>query len=131
MLTTRCRLRSRTARQCGITLIETLTALLVFSVGIIGAVSLQAHALRHVDEANNRLTAAHLAASLLARMWIENPATLAERYDSRGSGQGYSAFVLLVQALPGTKLAANAPTIAMDNGRQPSTYTVAVSIHWQ
>lgn len=65
------------ARQSGFTLIEVMVAILVFSLGILGAVSLQASAIRMSTDAQQRAEATFLADQLLARMLIADPATAA------------------------------------------------------
>jgi type IV pilus assembly protein PilV len=66
--------RHRT-RQSGFTLIEVVVAILVFSFGILGAVSLQAAAIKMATDAQQRTEATFLADQLLARMLIADPAT--------------------------------------------------------
>ncbi len=68
----------RTRRpQRGFSLIEVLVAVLIFSLGIIGAVGLQAAALKMSTDARQRAEATFLADQLLARMLIADPATAA------------------------------------------------------
>lgn len=70
--------RSRSRRsQAGFTLIEVLVSVLIFSVGILGAVGLQATAIRLSTDARQRAEATFLADQLLARMLIADPATAA------------------------------------------------------
>lgn len=63
------------AVQSGFTLIEVLIAILVFSFGILGAVALQASAIKMSTDAQQRAEATFLADQLLARMLIADPAT--------------------------------------------------------
>ena len=65
----------RAALQSGFTLIEVLIAILVFSFGILGAVALQASAIKMSTDAQQRAEATFLADQLLARMLIADPAT--------------------------------------------------------
>lgn len=67
----------RRAAQSGFTLIEVLVSILVFSFGIIAAVSLQASAIKLSADAQQRAEATFLADQLLARMLIADPATAA------------------------------------------------------
>jgi type IV pilus assembly protein PilV len=69
------RLRPTAAR--GFTLMEVLVALLVFSLGVLALVAIQATAARMATDARDRATAAFLADQLLARMLIADPATAA------------------------------------------------------
>jgi type IV pilus assembly protein PilV len=65
--------RSRRAR--GFTLVEVLVAVVVFSVGVLGLVRLQATAIRLSTDARQRAEATFLADQLLARMLISDKAT--------------------------------------------------------
>ena len=69
--------RPPTVRESGFTLIEVMIAILVFSFGILGAVALQASAIRMSTDAQQRAEATFLADKLLARMLIADPATAA------------------------------------------------------
>lgn len=61
----------------GFTMIEVLVSLLVFSLGILAMVSIQATAARMATDARDRAIATFLADQLLARMLISDPATAA------------------------------------------------------
>ena len=66
----------RTAsKQGGFTLIEVLVSVLIFALGILGLVSLQASAIRYSTDAQQRAEATFLADQLLARMLISDPTT--------------------------------------------------------
>lgn len=62
-------------RAGGFTMIEVLVSLLVFSLGILAMVSIQATAARMATDARDRAIATFLADQLLARMLISDPAT--------------------------------------------------------
>ncbi|MBA2674664.1 type IV pilus modification protein PilV [Ramlibacter sp.] len=61
--------------QGGFTLIEVLVSVLLFSIGILGAVGMQARAIRMSTDAQQRAEAAFLADQLLARLLISNKST--------------------------------------------------------
>lgn len=61
----------------GFTLIEVLISLLVFSLGVLSLVAVQATSVRMASDARHRATAAFLADQLLARMLISDRATAA------------------------------------------------------
>lgn len=63
--------------QVGFTLIEVLVSVLLFSVGVLGAVGLQAAAIKMSTDAQQRAEATFLADQMLARMLIADPATAA------------------------------------------------------
>lgn len=62
-------------RAGGFTMIEVLVALLVFSLGVLGLVTIQATATRMAGDARDRAVATFLADQLLARMLIADPAS--------------------------------------------------------
>lgn len=62
-------------REAGFTMIEVLVALLVFSLGVLALVAIQATAARLASDARDRAVATFLADQILARMLISDPAT--------------------------------------------------------
>lgn len=66
--------RLRLSHQRGFSLLEVLVSVLVFSLGILALVSLQAASLRMSTDARYRADAAFLADQLFARMLISLPA---------------------------------------------------------
>ncbi len=56
----------------GVMLIEALVAILIFSIGILAVVGMQAVAIKDVTSAKYRSEAAFLAQELLAQMWTDN-----------------------------------------------------------
>jgi len=119
------------AMQRGALLLDALTAIAVFSIGVLGNVNLHAQAIRHVNDAHCRSEAAHLVQALVGRMWAEDPAVLAARYDTRAGGEGYAAFSRLAMRLPGAEIAGNAPEVHVEPGPTPSSRKVTVAVHWQ
>ena len=117
--------------QRGVLLLETLTAILLFSIGVLGTVGLQAQTIRHINDAHYRGEAAHLAHSLIARMWADDPRTLADQYDSRRGGDGYRQFVALALRLPGSSLPGNAPDVQVSPGPSAASQSVSVTVRWQ
>lgn len=63
--------------QRGSMLLEALIAILLFSMGILGLMGLQAIAIKNTAEAKYRTEAAFLANQIIGQMWTENPANLA------------------------------------------------------
>jgi type IV pilus assembly protein PilV len=55
----------------GVMLIEALIAILIFSIGILAVVGMQATAIKNVTESKSRSEAAFLAEELMAQMWID------------------------------------------------------------
>jgi type IV pilus assembly protein PilV len=119
------------ATQRGALLLEALMAVAVFSIGVLGIVGLHAQAIRHVHAAHCRSEAAHLVQALIGRMWAEDPATLAARYDASADGEGYVAFSRLARRLPGADMTGNAPEVRIESGPVLSSRKVTVAVHWQ
>ncbi len=67
----------RPAAQRGSMLLEALIALLLFSMGILGLMGLQAVAVKNTADAKYRTEAAFLANQIIGQMWADNPANLA------------------------------------------------------
>jgi type IV pilus assembly protein PilV len=66
------------SRQSGFSLLEVLVSVLVFSLGVLALVSLQAASMRLSNDARYRADAAFLADQLFARMLISLPADAAQ-----------------------------------------------------
>jgi type IV pilus assembly protein PilV len=102
MLTPSSRVRSA---QSGVLLLEVLIALLIFALGVLGLVGLQASAVKQSGQAKYRADATLLANELMGQMWITSRdfTTLSTRFKSAGSGgPSYLAWKARVAAeLPG------------------------------
>ena len=109
-------------------MLEALVGILVFSFGTLSLVGLQAKSMRHVNDAHYRGEAAYLAHSIVARMWADNPATLAARYQA--GGPGYASLREMVKSLPGGVDAGNAPEIRVAPGPSASSSLVTVRVFW-
>lgn len=72
------------AKQSGVALLEALVAILIFSIGLLGLVSLQARAIATTSDAKYRSDAAFLANKIIGVMWGDK-ANLAT-YSSGGAG---------------------------------------------
>lgn len=70
--------RPTPSRQRGFSLIEVLVSVLIFSLGVLALVSLQAASVRLSGDARYRADAAFLADQLFARMMITLPADAAQ-----------------------------------------------------
>jgi type IV pilus assembly protein PilV len=72
----RCLQRSRIARaQSGMALLECLMALLIFSVGLLGLLGLEARVMNISVDSENRGRAAMLASEVASQMWLNNTVT--------------------------------------------------------
>ncbi|MDH3287136.1 MAG: prepilin-type N-terminal cleavage/methylation domain-containing protein [Betaproteobacteria bacterium] len=113
--------------QRGATLLEAMVGILIFSLGILALVGMQALAVKRVNDAKYRADASFYANQIVGEMWV-NRTNLAT-YAYAGSGAPPAAianWVTSIQsALPGVTAAANRPTVTVVGT------TVTVTVFWQ
>jgi type IV pilus assembly protein PilV len=63
--------------QHGVILIEVLVAILIFSVGVLAIVGLQANMIQNTADAKYRSEASYIAQSRLGQIWVADPTNLA------------------------------------------------------
>ena len=117
------------ASQTGSMLLESLIAVLIFSMGILAIVGMQASAVKASSDAKFRSDASMVANQLIGEMWVSNrtAATLQTNFQGGGGTDGalYTAWLADVQAaLPGA--AANPPVVTVN----PQTSVVTVTVFW-
>lgn len=116
----------RAATQGGVMLLEALIALLIFSLGILAIVGMQATAIQDVGEAKYRSDAAFLANQIVADMWSNS--TQLAKYAWSGTGGAPTLIANWVntvqQRLPGANTYPPVITIGANN-------TVTVTVRWQ
>lgn len=114
-------------RQRGATLLEALIGILIFSIGILALVGMQALAIKHMSDAKYRSDAAFFANEIIGQMWV-NRASLGT-YAYAGAGAPPAAidsWVTSIQnALPGVNSPATLPIITV------AGTTVKVTVRWQ
>ena len=116
--------------QRGLFLLEALIALVVFSLAMLGLAGVVGHALRESGSARWRGEVFELASSTLGRMWVEDAATLATRYDALADGAAYRALLAAALRLPGVTVDKNVPVVTITDealGRRRARVTV----YWQ
>ena len=114
-------------RQQGSTLLEALVAILIFSLGILAIIGMQAASISASSEAKYRSDANLIVSGLLGRMQSGDPATLAAAYigSSGTGGVEYTAWLPKVQAaLPGAS--DFPPTVTVDG-----TGRVSITVFWR
>ncbi len=107
---------------------ESLLALVVFSVGLIGLLALLSATLLESGNAAYRTEASLLAADLIARMWNgdRSPQALQQRFSDPAKGE-YADWLRRVQAnLPGVSTTANSPQLEIGADRR-----VTLTLRWQ
>jgi len=118
------------AGQRGATLLEALIGILIFSIGILALVGMQALAIKHMSDAKYRSDAAFLANEIIGEMWgsRNEPGGLGN-YAFAGAGAPPAAIVSWVtsiqNSLPGVTAAANLPIITV------AGTTVTVTVFWK
>jgi len=132
--------------QRGIVLLDALIAIVIFSIGILGMVSLQGAAVKLASDAQYRTNAAMLADQIITQMWTGNvtgAADLATAYAGSGGtgGAQYTAWLNTIDCsaahpstncLPGVTATANAPVITIvPNPAYPKDALVTVTVNWQ
>ena len=117
-------------RQRGATLLEALIGILIFSIGILALVGMQALAIKHMSDAKYRSDAAFFANEIIAQMWVNR--TSLGSYGFSGSCTPPAAIESWVAnimdtkiGLPGVTAAANLPIINV------AGTTVTVTVRWQ
>lgn len=126
----------RTSRQirpaAGFSLLECLFTLLIFSVGILALVQLQARAISQSREAKYRVDASALAGQMLGEMWVSDrsASALSARFGSAAAGSGYTAWLTTVSStLPG--VASHPPTVTVATSAALAGSTVTIQIYWK
>lgn len=112
----------------GSTLVEGLLAIVVFSVGLVGLLRLQATTLVDGANAHYRSEASLLASDLVGRMWTgdRSLAGLNARFAGANAAE-FSAWRERVQAsLPGVTATANAPLVSIGAQRD-----VTITLAWR
>ncbi len=104
--------------QAGVMLIEALVAILLFSVGVIAVMGMQAVSIEQVSQAKYRTDASYLANQIVGTMWLDT-ANLAS-YATAGYSKRTAWDAVVASTLPqGTG------TIAVTNS------TVTVTVNWR
>jgi type IV pilus assembly protein PilV len=118
-------MRKSLQRQDGVMLLEALIGILIFSIGILALLGMQAVAMRATIDAKYRSEASFLANEIVGVMWAD-PANLSDYATASCAGTPRcSDWLARVQTLLPNATGGNAPTIAVTN-RQ-----VQVTVRWQ
>jgi len=103
-------------KQHGALLLEALIGILIFSIGILALVAMQATAISQVTDARYRTEAANLADRFIGGIWATKAA------DIPGSTTTWAADVV---GLMPNATGANAPTVVVAGNR------ITVTVYWQ
>lgn len=119
-------------RQSGLVLIESLLAILIFAIGVLALVGLQATAMRESEANRQRTEASFLVNQVIAEVWAGNPANIAARagtYADDDTAWGRRAAAALpngavVVTVNGATVTVTATWIPPDHDPEnPRTYT--------
>lgn len=111
-------------------LLEVLIGMLLFLIGIVGIVSLQAASAKHTIDAKYRTEATYLANAIIGRMWADTP-NLASYETPAGTDcpgspdTNRDRWLCEVSTTLPNATGANAPTIVVNGA------TVTVTVRWQ
>lgn len=127
--------RRPSRHQTGSVLLEAIIAILIFSIGILSIVGLQAASIKQATGAKYRVDASLLANELIGEMWVgdRTQATLSANFST--GGPSYTTWLTEVQAaLPGA--AVNQPTVtivAVPGGGAFATASsmVTINLFWK
>ena len=120
--------------QSGVMLLEALIGILIFSLGILAMVGLQAMSLRLATDSRDRAEAANLATQLIGQMWLNRAAVASYQYS--GSGTAPSALTSWISQVNASlpNAAANPPIVTVGaasiNGVAVGTQTT-VTLRWK
>jgi type IV pilus assembly protein PilV len=129
--------RSSTPRlaEKGIVLLDAMIAIILFSIGILGMLAMQASATKFAGDAQYRTNAAMLADQVIAQMWGATGNTgVLTQYASPGGAKyltwaktlNCADLTASTSCLPGVTATANLPTITIDTANN-----VTVTVFWQ
>jgi type IV pilus assembly protein PilV len=119
----------RSLKQQGSILLESLIAILIFSLGILSLVALLGASVKDTASAGYRMQASLLASQVIGQMWTGDKSNTALVENYTGTGAPYADWQdKVAAALPGvdTASATTAPTIVIDGNNN-----VTVTVHWQ
>lgn len=117
-------MRTQKSSQGGAVILEALISILIFSIGILAIIGLQAASIRETSAAKYRTDASLLANRVIGEMWGSDKTALATNFASP-NGTSFTTWASAVAAtLPGAS-GANAPTISVAGN------TVAITVKWQ
>jgi type IV pilus assembly protein PilV len=113
------------SQQSGVVLLESLIAILVFSLGILGIVGMQATAVKQVTDARYRSEASLLVDQLLGTMRVSDRSAAALQTMFSTGGAGYTGWLGNVSAsLPDT--GTYPPSVTVD-----ASGVVTVTVMWR
>lgn len=116
-------------QQRGAFLLEALIAILIFSMGILAMVGLQAVSINTVSEAKYRTDAAFLASQVIGQMWVGDRNNISNFAYPGGGAPGLDAWANEVaKVLPDAQ---TYPPQIVVGGNAANGFTVQVTVNWK
>lgn len=116
-------------RQGGVMLIEALIGILIFSIGVLAMIGMQATAMRATIDAKYRSEASFLTNEIIGAMWVDranlNGYITSPSTPASCPGAAPCVWLTRVQTVMPQATGANAPTIAV-SGQQAT-----ITVRWQ
>lgn len=119
-------------RQGGAYLLEALIGILIFALGVLGIVGLQAASLHTTADSQLRAEAVFAANQLIGQMWTDDEANLIN-YTSAIAAQPYKDFAAELKSVQGGAYACD-PTVQLDNfagAPSKTSHSINIAIYWQ
>lgn len=125
--------RSRT-RQSGAYLLEALIGILIFALGVLGIVGLQAASLRTTTDNSLRAEAVFAASQIMGQMWADAQGTLVANYASASAGPTFTSWAKDLKATQGGAWVQD-PTVDFAHATcspapTPTSSSVYIEIFW-
>lgn len=125
--------------QAGIMLLEALIAILIFSLGILTVIALQATSIKLTGDAKYRTDATLLANRLIGQMWVSGGDLATLKTDFETDGAAYDAWLAEVSGrdgLPGVVAASSGvvstlPLVSVDTTAGATAGQVVITLFWR
>ena len=112
--------------QSGVALLEALVGILIFSIGILALMGLQAQGIRNTVEAKYRNEAAYLANQIIGQMWVDRT-NLADYDTASGASTNMTNWR--------TRVASTLPRVVAGGANSPTILVVGnqvtVTVFWR
>lgn len=121
--------------QQGVVLLEALIGILIFSLGVLALVAMQAVSVSNVSNARYRTEAAFLANEIISQIWVDrgagyaNAATYAVTGGTTSSPSAQAWVSKVYALLPGSS--ANPPEVAVTDPPGIGGRQIAVTLRWR
>ena len=123
-------MKANTQKQAGVILIEALVGMLIFLIGVLALMGMQAAAISTTSQAKYRSDAALFASQIVSQMWADPNNIATYGYLSGSSSNPFvNQWVSRVTtSMPGTSTSTNPPRILVTLAS--GGYNVVVNVRW-